>query len=77
MQPRVYQYLESKPELLRFMRMNPKWYRRVTRDPSVLSLIEQESKYYFGQTTPQRMEKMTNQLQMVQTLIQMAQAMKD
>ncbi|MYL33018.1 hypothetical protein GLW08_02135 [Pontibacillus yanchengensis] len=77
MQPGVYQYLESREDLRKFMRMNPKWYRRVTRDPSVLSQMEQESKYYFGKTTTQRIERFNNQLQMVQMLMQMAQAMKD
>ncbi|KGP72456.1 YlbE-like family protein [Pontibacillus yanchengensis] len=77
MQPGVYQYLESREDLLKFMRMNPKWYRKVTRDPSVLSQMEQESKYYFGKTTTQRIERFNNQLQMVQMLMQMAQAMKD
>lgn len=77
MQPGVYQYLESREDLLKFMRMNPKWYRKITRDPSVLSQMEQESKYYFGKTTTQRIERFNNQLQMVQMLMQMAQAMKD
>ncbi|MFC0524015.1 YlbE-like family protein [Pontibacillus salicampi] len=77
MQPGVYQYLETREDLLKFIRMNPKWYRKVTRNPSVLSQIESEAKHYYGKTTPQRMEKFTNQLQMVQMLVQMAQAMKD
>ncbi|MCD5322562.1 MULTISPECIES: YlbE-like family protein [Pontibacillus] len=77
MQPGVYQYLNNRPDLVHFIRQNPKWYRKITRDPSVLVGMEEEAKYYFGKTTTQKMERMTNQLQMVQMLMQMAQAMKE
>ncbi|KGP92034.1 hypothetical protein N780_00080 [Pontibacillus chungwhensis BH030062] len=77
MQPGVYQYLNNRPDLINFIRQNPKWYRKITRDPGVLPNMEEEAKYFFGKTTSQKMERMTNQLQMVQMLMQMAQAMKE
>ncbi len=77
MQPGLYQYLESRDDLLKFMRMNPEWYRKITRDPSILPSMEQESKQYFGQTVTQKMERVNNQIQMVQMLMQMAQTMKE
>lgn len=77
MQPGVYQYLESNEELIRFIRMNPSWYRKITRNPSIIPTMEQEAKYYFGKTTTQKIERFSNQLQMIQMLMQMAHAMKD
>lgn len=77
MQPSVYQYLESRPDLIKFIRMNPIWYRTITRDPSVIPTMEQEAKYYFGKTASQKIERFSNQLQMVQMIMQMAKAMKD
>ncbi|KGX93288.1 hypothetical protein N781_12845 [Pontibacillus halophilus JSM 076056 = DSM 19796] len=76
MQPGVYQYLRNREDLLRFMRMNPDWYRRVTRDPSVIQNMEEEAKFFYGKTTTQRIEKLSTQVQMVNMLISMAQAMK-
>lgn len=77
MQPGLYQYLESRDDLLKFMRMNPEWYRKITREPGLLPTMEQESKEYFGQTVTQKMERFNNQIQMVQMLMQMAQTMKE
>lgn len=77
MQPDVYYFLQSRSDLLHFVRMNPQWYRELTRDPSCIQDIEQEAKYFYGKTVPQRIEKLSSQMQMVSMLIQMAGTMKD
>lgn len=77
MQPGLYQYLQSRPELLRFVRLNPHWYRELTRNPNAIYDLERESKFFYGKTVPQRIEKVSNQIQMVSMLMQMAGAMKD
>ncbi|WP_226037916.1 YlbE-like family protein [Aquibacillus saliphilus] len=77
MQPGLYQYLRSRPDLLQFVRLNPQWYRELTRAPSRIKDLERESKVFYGKTVPQRIEKLSSQVQMVSMLIQMAGAMKD
>jgi heme oxygenase len=77
MQPNVYHFLQSRPDLIRFVRLNPIWYRNLTRDPNRIDELEKEARYFYGRTVPQRIEKVSNQIQMISMLIQMAGAMKD
>lgn len=77
MEPICYQYLRSNPELLRFVRFNPMWYRYLTRDPSRINEIEKEARKFYGKTIPQRLEKLSNHVQMASMLIQLAGNMKD
>nr|WP_153735962.1 YlbE-like family protein [Aquibacillus halophilus] len=69
--------MRSRPELLKFIRLNPQWYRELTRNPSRIQDLEKEANVFYGRTVPQRIEKISNQVQMVSMLIQMAGAMKD
>lgn len=76
MQPNVYKYLENREDLIKFIRMNPIWYRRLTRYPDQLEQLEKEAKYFYGKTTPQKLDRITNQMQMLNMFLQMAQAMQ-
>lgn len=76
MQRSIYQYLQTRSDLKHFVRMNPIWYRRLTRNPDEINQLEEEAKYFYGKTTSQRIEKFTGQVQMVSMLMQMAQSMK-
>ncbi|MBM7572259.1 YlbE-like family protein [Aquibacillus albus] len=77
MQPGLYEFLQSRPDLLQFVRLNPQWYRELTRDPNKIPVMEQEAKVFYGKTVPQRIEKVSNQIQMISMLLQMAGTMKD
>ncbi|MCT2538083.1 YlbE-like family protein [Aquibacillus koreensis] len=77
MQPSLYKYLQGRNDLLHFIRQNPQWYRRLTRNPDQLEALEREAKVFYGKTVPQRIEKVSSQIQMVSMLMQMAGAMKD
>ncbi|GGB44997.1 hypothetical protein F3157_06785 [Virgibacillus dakarensis] len=77
MQQFSYQYLQSHPHLLNFVRYNPIWYRYLTRDPNRIAELEREAKKFYGKTFPQRLEKISNQVQMAGMLIQFAESMKD
>lgn len=60
-----------------FVRYNPEWYRYLSRDPDRIDELEKAAKQFYGQTFPQRVEKLNNQVQMVGMLLQFAGAMKD
>ncbi|GGC80430.1 hypothetical protein GCM10007216_08740 [Thalassobacillus devorans] len=77
MQAENYRFLQENEERLAFIRMNPEWYRKLTRDPGQQTVFDKEMKRFFGRTPIQRVEKIGNQLQMMNMLVQMARAMKD
>lgn len=72
-----YQYLQRHPDLANFVRYHPIWYRYLSRDPYRISELENEARLFYGKTFPQRLEKLTHQVQMVNMLIQFAGKMKD
>jgi len=72
-----YQYLQKNPDLAVFVRYNPIWYRYLTRDPHRIYELVEEAKVFHGKTLPQRLEKLNNQVQMVNMLVQFASNMKD
>ncbi|CDQ40229.1 MULTISPECIES: YlbE-like family protein [Virgibacillus] len=72
-----YEYLQRNPELKQFVRLNPVWYRYLSRDPSLIPEMKKEAKRYYGKTFPQQVEKVNNQVQMIGMLMQFAGAMKD
>lgn len=77
MQTYCYHFLQTRPDLLHFVRSNPMWYRYLTRDPNRIYELEGEAKRFYGKTFPQRLEKFSNQMQMANMLIQFADSMKD
>lgn len=77
MHPSIYHYIRNQNDLISFLRYNPIWYRYLTRDPHRINDMIQESKQFHGQTFSQRVEKVTNQVQMVHALIQLTTAMQD
>ncbi|QTM99311.1 hypothetical protein ERJ70_08335 [Sediminibacillus dalangtanensis] len=77
MQPAIYQQLTNRPDLKHFIRMNPEWYRKLTRYPEEFTEMEKAAKAFYGKTIPQRIERLSGQMQMISMLIQMAGSMKD
>ncbi|QGS68600.1 hypothetical protein CV093_09060 [Oceanobacillus sp. 143] len=53
------------------------WYRYLSRDPNNILEMEKEAKKFYGKTLPQRLEKISSNMQMVGMLMQFADAMKD
>ncbi len=72
-----YQYLQKHPDLANFVRYHPIWYRYLSRNPHRVYDLVDEAKVFYGKTLPQRLEKLNNQVQMVNMLIQFAETMKD
>lgn len=77
MDPTLYQSLSNRDDLLRFIRYNPIWYRYLSRDPDRLNEMEKEAKKFYGKTFPQRVEKIGNNVQMINMLAQFVGLMKD
>ncbi|MFD1360228.1 YlbE-like family protein [Lentibacillus salinarum] len=77
MQPFTYQYLQENPELAKFVRLNPVWYRYLTREPHRIQELEKASKQFYGKTFSQQVDKIGSHVQMVNMLINFAGVMKD
>jgi len=71
----VFMYLEQQKELMAFLREQPVWYRKLTRDPSKLQIMEIEALHYYKKTIPHQVAKFSNGVQMASMMISMFQAM--
>lgn len=47
MRKEILDYLNSSPQLLQFIREQPKWYRKLTRNPHELQLLEISSMHHY------------------------------
>ncbi|NHM29668.1 YlbE-like family protein [Neobacillus terrae] len=76
MRREVLEYLDSKKELKQFVREQPIWYRKLSRNPYELESLEVASLHHYKKTVPHQVEKFTNGVQMASMMFQMFQAMK-
>lgn len=77
MRREVLAYLESRKDLKRFVREQPHWYRKLSRNPYDLQSFEIASLHYYKKTIPHQVEKFSNGVQMAQMMYSMFQAMKN
>ncbi|MGG1678838.1 YlbE-like family protein [Neobacillus sp. NRS-1170] len=73
----VLEYLESQKDLKRFVREQPQWYRKLSRNPYDVQALEVASLHYFRKTIPDQVEKFSNSVQMASMMYNMFQAMKN
>ncbi len=77
MRREIQSYLQSRPDMLMFVRENPIWYRRLSRSPEKVFEIEQEAKFFYGRTFPQRIDKLNESIQLANMLLSMMNVMGD
>lgn len=73
----VLDFLQSDEEYIKFIRQQPKWYRKLTRNPELVEEFRLASLEFFGKTIPQRVDKLQNQVQMASFMIDMFQVLKE
>lgn len=73
----VLEYLNRQKELKKFIREQPLWYRKLSRNPYDLQTLEIASLHYYKKTIPHQVEKLTNNVQMASMMFYMLQSMKD
>jgi hypothetical protein len=73
----VLAYLESQKDLKQFVREQPYWYRKLSRNPHDLQTLEIESLNYYKKTIPHQVEKFSNSVQMASMMFHMFQSMKN
>lgn len=75
MRQEVQLYLVQRQDLKQYLRINPIWYRRLTRDPHLIKEMEREAKVYYGKTFPQKIERFHSNLNMAMMLLEMMKGM--
>jgi hypothetical protein len=75
MRKEIIYYLRSRAQLQQVLRVQPNWYRRLTRNPQDLPLLEISALHYYKQTIPHQVEKFSYGVQMASMLMGMLQSM--
>ncbi|PGS48594.1 YlbE-like family protein [Bacillus sp. AFS041924] len=73
----VLEFLQSDEDYIKFIRQQPKWYRKLSRNPGLTDEFRLASLQFFGKTIPQRVDKLSNQVQMASFMIDMFQVLKE
>lgn len=71
----VLQYLNSQQDLRQYLREQPVWYRKLTRNPYDINKMEISAIHYYKKTIPHKVERFSNGAQMASMLFGMFQAM--
>ncbi|MGJ7922519.1 YlbE-like family protein [Neobacillus sp. LXY-4] len=77
MRKEIVEYLNRNPQLHQFLREQPNWYRRLSRNPQDLQQLEISSMHYYKKTFPHQVEKFSNGVQMASMLMSMFQSMNN
>lgn len=75
MRQELIQYIYSREDLKRFIREQPYWYRKLSREPHTLEQCEIACLNYFQKTIPHRVEKFAQGMQMASLMVSMFQSM--
>lgn len=73
----VYTYLQKNKVLIEFLREQPVWYRKLSRDPSQIENLEIAALHYYQKTIPHQIEKFSNGVQMASMMVSMFKIMND
>lgn len=65
-------YLDQQPDLKYFIRTHPDWYQRLSRYPAELITLKQGADDFFGKTFSKKVERMTEKVDLIAMLLQMA-----
>ncbi|WP_174733809.1 YlbE-like family protein [Mesobacillus harenae] len=67
----VMDYLKQRKDLRDFVRAQPQWYRKLSRNPHELQSLEVMSLHYYEKTIPHRVQKFSNGIQMASMMMHM------
>ncbi|MDY0405987.1 YlbE-like family protein [Virgibacillus sp. 179-BFC.A HS] len=70
-------YIKTQPAYLQFLRMNPEWYRYLSRDTSNFEAFKKQAAYFHGKTVVQVIERISDTMQFANMLVQFTREMQD
>ncbi|MED3552315.1 YlbE-like family protein [Cytobacillus praedii] len=68
-------YVGKNKQLQNFIREQPIWYRKLSRNPQEIQALEVAALNYYKNTIPHKVEKFSNGVQMASMMMGMFQAM--
>ncbi len=76
MRSELMEFIKADEDLSRYIREQPYWYRKLTRNPEEKEAFELAAMQHFKKTIPDKVEKFQNQLAVASIMIDMFQYMK-
>ena len=71
----IYGWISTNEDYLKFLRLQPMWYRRLTRNPHEAEKMGTEAIYHFEKSIPHRVGKLSNGVQIANMMLGMLQTM--
>ena len=62
-------YIKTNPLIYNYLRENSYWYKELNRGSDVLKQIEEEAKRFYKQTPEDKMEKLSKNIKMISTFM--------
>ncbi|MEI5906046.1 YlbE-like family protein [Bacillus spongiae] len=75
MRKEVLDIIYSNEDLKRFLREQPIWYRKLTRNPEEINSFQVSAMEYYKRTIPHQIQKFSNGVQMASMMMNMVQSM--
>lgn len=72
----ILEYIDASKNMKEFIRENPIWYRKLTRNPYQQDTLQMAAMNYFQQTIPHKVAKLNDSIQLANMLFYMYQGMK-
>ncbi len=72
----VYEVIKENEDLLKLLRMQPYWYRKLMRNPQLLEKLDTDAVFFFKKSIPDRVSKFSDGVQFASMMMNMFQAMK-
>lgn len=76
MRKEVQEHIRANKELQQFIREQPHWFRKLSRNPNELESMEIAMMNYYQKTIPHRVQQFSNSIQMASMMISMFQSMR-
>lgn len=71
----VYKWIKENGDQLKYLRLQPMWYRKLSRNPQLVEEMGTEALYHFEKSIPHRVDKLTNGVQVASIMLSMLQGM--
>lgn len=76
MRKEIQEYIQSSPDLIKFMREQPQWYRKLSRNPNDTEALQVAMMNHYQKTIPHKVAQFSNSIQMASMMLGMFQSMK-
>ena len=76
MRKEVQDFIRAKNDRKQFIREQPHWYRKLSRNHNDFDTLEIEMMNYYQRTIPHKVQQFTNSVQMASMMVAMFQSMR-